>query len=183
MSMFIQPIEDLEKFYENEDPWGYDSIPDDKARKERLLSFLPRQKYSRVLDIGSGNGFVTFDLPGEQIFGLDVSSNAVRWANARAHARNEFERYKFFHASLFDIPEMNFGTFDMIIITGVLYSQYIGKSRILTNLIIDSILNKGGILVSCHIDDWNTGRFPYSVIDVSVYQYREYFHRLEVYKK
>lgn len=183
MGLPIQQQKDLEKFYENEDPWMYNSTPDDKARKERLLSFLPNQRFPRVLDIGCGNGFVTFDLPGERVWGVDISKNAIAWAKEKAKIMQDSKRYEFLNASLFDIPQINIGLFDLIVITGVLYSQYIGNSRILSNMIIDSILNKGGILVSCHIEDWSTGRFPYSTIDTSVYKYREYFHKLEVYKK
>ena len=126
------------------------------------------------------NGFVTFDLPGERVWGVDISKNAIAWAKEKAKIMQDSKRYEFLNASLFDIPQINIGLFDLIVITGVLYSQYIGNSRILSNMIIDSILNKGGILVSCHIEDWSTGRFPYSTIDTSVYKYREYFHKLEV---
>ena len=60
----IQSSDDLDKWYGQADPWGYESNPDDLKRKALLLSELPVKDYQRVLDIGCGHGFITRDLPG-----------------------------------------------------------------------------------------------------------------------
>ncbi len=69
----LQDIEELEKWHQRKDPWGYESNPDDTLRKEILLSAIPDKTYQQVLDIGCGQGFVTVDLPGNFILGVDIS--------------------------------------------------------------------------------------------------------------
>ena len=73
--------------------------------------------------------------------------------------------------------------FDLIVITGVLYSQYIGKSSSLIYKIIDSLLVPKGILVSVHINDWYNCQFPYLKLKQRFYNYRNYNHKLEIYTR
>jgi len=172
----VQSISELEDFYGIADPWGFEHNPEDKKRKEILLSEIPDRKYERVLDIGCGNGFITRDLPGREIIGADISSTAV------GHARKyESPRLRFVCASIFDLPKCTEGTFDLVLITGVLYPQYIGRSYNFIYPIVESLLRENGILVSVHIDDWYSGRFPFLLLNELHYPYREYIHRLEVY--
>ena len=177
----LQPIDELEKWWEKPDPWGYDNNPDDLNRREMLLSVIPARQYQKVLDIGCGNGFLTSRLPGKEIIGTDISSNAL----AHARKRNkENRRIRFFQHSLFDFPHAGWtDCFDLIVITGVLYPQYIAQSEKLAYLIIDNLLKAGGILVSCHIDEWYKCRFPYVTLSRDYYPYKEYNHLLEVYLK
>ncbi|MGO4319893.1 class I SAM-dependent methyltransferase, partial [Agrobacterium sp. MCAB5] len=134
-------------FYTSSDPWNYDKTPDDQTRIEMLLSELPKQSYERVLDIGCGNGFLTAHLPGKEIIGVDVSEKALNWAQKRCSD----SRYSFRQAGIFDLHPEQLGTFDLIVITGVLYPQYIGNALELTRLRIDSILRPSGILMHAHI--------------------------------
>lgn len=175
----LQPIDELEDFYKKRDPWNYEDTADDAKRKAMLLSVLPERRFIKVLDIGCGDGFVTESLPGEEITGIDVSDNAIR------HAREKNIRHiQFLRHSLFDLPALGWGQeFDLIIITGVLYPQYIGDSELLVYTIVDDLLKPGGCLISCHIDDWYRARFPYITTHREYYAYREYFHLLEVYIK
>lgn len=182
MSM-IQSGDDLDRFYVEQDPWGYANHPDDGRRKIELLSLIPLIKFRRTLDIGCGNGFLTFDLPGLDVVGVDISAAAVSWAE---HARNvhpDGRRFSFFASSLFDLDPEKTGSFDLIVITGVLYPQYIGKTASLARQKIDSLLEEGGVLVSCHISEWHPPRFPYNTLDVAIYPYRNHTHRLEIYRK
>ena len=68
-------------------------------------------------------------------------------------------------------------------ITGVLYPQYIGESKSLVYRIIDDLLAPDGILISVHINEWYSARFPYLRLKESYYSYREYTHLLETYVK
>jgi len=174
----VQSKEELEEWYSNPDPWGYNTNRDDLLRKRRILSALPQLDYQRVLDIGCGNGFVTKDLPGKEIIGIDISENAIRWAtqNAPPHIR-------YICASLFDLPDLDLPPMDLIVINGVLYSQYIGKSNRLVYIIIDRLLPPGGILVCSHIYEWYQSRFPYLTVSREYFPYREYSQILEVYSK
>jgi SAM-dependent methyltransferase len=177
----MQPLPELEKWWENKDPWNYEKHADDEKRKGMLLYAIPRKDYKRVLDIGCGNGFITKHLPGKEIIGADVSANAIQ------HARENSQgcpHIKYLQHSIFDLPFLGRShTFDLIVITGVFYPQYIAKSEKLIYAIVDDLLINGGILVSCHIDAWYTCRFPYVTLLREYYEYREYNHILEVYVK
>lgn len=179
----IQTSEELNAFYQAPDPWGYEEDADDQRRRLELLGALPVRHYRRCLDIGCGNGFLTFTLPGDEVVGVDISDKAIAWANARRDQQPRPERFNFHVLSLFNLSSEMLGCFDLIVATGVFYDQYIGKGRALVRLLVDSLLNEGGVLASCHIRDWNAPLFPYNRLDTSVYPYRGYTHYLEVYKK
>ena len=173
----------LDAFYAEADPWQYDTTPDDQTRKDRLLSLLPRRDFKRVLDIGCGNGFLTVDLPGEEVVGLDISERAIDWARARAALRPDANRFQFHARSLFETSADDLGDFDLIVIAGVLYPQYIANGFVAVQLIVDNLLRPAGVLASLHIEECSPHRFGYTLLDASYYDYREYSHRLEVYLK
>jgi SAM-dependent methyltransferase len=174
----MQSKEELEDWYSQPDPWDYFANPDDKARKEKILSSIPHSDYENVLDIGCGNGFITNDLPGRHVFGLDVSEKIVRWANEHAQPNT-----RYICGSLFDLSDLNLPPMDLIVITGVLYPQYIGAGRRLVYVLIDDLLKPGGVLVCSHIFDWYSSRFPYLTLSREYFPYREYSQVLEVYCK
>lgn len=175
----LQDRADIEDSYSLPDPWNYDSTPDDYARIEMLLSELPDKPFERVLDIGCGNAFLTSKLPGKEIVGIDISEKALGWAMKRCHS----SRYSFHQAGIFDISVDKLGTFDLIVITGVLYPQYIGCALDLARMKIDEVLRSPGTLVHAHILDWFKGGFRYDNISTHIYKYREYHHLLEIYQK
>lgn len=178
----LQSSHSLDAFYENEDPWSYDSTPDDQRRLETLLAALPREKFNRTLDIGCGNGFITAHLPGRNVFGIDLSQRAIEWARIRAKRLDKRVDYR--QGSIFEIDSVFVGGgFDLIVVTGVLYPQYIGKAFNLLSIKLDQLLADGGYLVLVHIHEWYKAGFPYKLIDRQIYPYREYDHLLEVYKK
>lgn len=181
--MTIQTNTELDEFYGKADPWGYEDNLSDKNRKAILLGELSRlPKPKRVLDIGCGHGYITRDLPGEDIIGVDLSDEAIKQANKLSPKSN----CSYITADMFDLSRKFLKSpkgFDLIIITGVLYPQYIGRSRTVIYSIVDDLLTDGGIVVSVHIGNWYTSRFPYTLIKNLTYDYREYQHYLEVYKK
>ncbi|GGD14228.1 class I SAM-dependent methyltransferase [Aureimonas glaciei] len=178
-----QPVEEIEAHYSVADPWNYEGNVDDDRRKSELLSVLPNKPFQRVLDIGCGDGFITFALPGEQILGVDISARAIEFARLRNASQPDPSRIAFECLSLFDLSAKKLGQFDLIIITGVLYSQYIAKGAANVRLIIDDLLEPGGILASCHIAAWQPVRFAYDPLDEIHYPYRDFTHVLEVLKK
>ena len=180
----LQPKTELESFYANRDPWGYESNPDDARRQAELLGILPRQRVRRTLDIGCGDGFVTFSLPGDAVVGVDIADNAIQHArNAAAH-HPEPGRFSFRTGSIFELDEQfPPGHFDLIVITGVLYPQYIGQAKQAVRLKVDQLLADGGTLVCCHIESWYQPFFWFNLIDQMMYPYRGHTHLLEVYKK
>lgn len=186
MSVTIQSQDELESFYATEDPWGYRSNPEDLRRRDIILSEIPQLKYLKALDIGCGEGFLTCRLPAAAVVGSDLSARAIE------HARHKPENAHctFVAAGLFDLPHaLSSATddpaarFDLILITGLIYPQYFGRSHILVYDVVDRLLAPGGILVTSHIDDWYTARFPYLMLNQMFFNYREYNQRLEVYVK
>ena len=71
----MQSKEELESWYKTEDPWKYKITQDDKTRLENVLDFLSPNTYEKILDIGCGEGFVTTNLPGKEIHGIEISDN------------------------------------------------------------------------------------------------------------
>ncbi len=175
----LQSLEDLEKWHSRNDPWGYENSDDDAKRRNILLSEIPERKYNKVLDIGCGQGFITKHLPGKKIVGVDISRNAIKFAKKNIKKRH----IVFLALDLFDLPNNLEDRFDLIIITGVIYPQYIGKSNTLVYKIIEDLLLDGGVLISVHIDEWYNARFPFLLLSETYYQYKEYTHKLEVYIK
>lgn len=175
--MSLQSMEELDQWHASDDPWQYESTPDDLRRKSILLSEIPSRSYGRTLDIGCGQGFVTRDLPGSSVMGIDISSQAI----ARAQRYSD-DALQFRQASIFDLAGCE-ERYDLIIVTGVLYPHYIGNSLTLIYRIVDRLLAENGVLVSVHIDAWYKARFPLLLLKQHFYDYREYTHRLEVYGK
>lgn len=181
--MTVQTQGELDDHYTVEDPWRYKSTPDDAMRVARLLAALPDWPYGRVLDIGCGNGFLTSELPGKNVLGVDISERAIDWARLRASERSDSNRFCFERYSIFDLDPLQLGRFDLIIITGVLYPQYIGKGFSIVRLLVDRLLEPHGVLATVHIDEWCPWRFPYTLLHSDLSPYRQYFHRLEVFLK
>ena len=177
----IQTPDELDSFYAEPDPWNYVETPDDQRRRIELLSVLPRKTFRRVLDIGCGNGFVTFSLPGEEVIGIDMSKKAVQWAREAISHQPQPDHFRFECFSLFDPEILELGKFDQIVITGVLYEQYIGKAEAVVRYNVDQLLAPAGILASCHIREWLHLRFPYSLLDMALYPYRQFTHQIEIF--
>lgn len=180
MAAGIQKSSELDAFYDRADPWGYIGNPDDERRRLELLSALPRRKFARCLDIGCGNGFVTGSLPGDRVVGIDISPKAIQWAQQISAEQGSADRIEFKCLSLLDPAISGLGKFDLIVVTGVLYEQYIGKAKSLVRIVIDEMLEDGGVIASCHIREWDHIRFPYTLLDRLLYPYRGYTHHLEV---
>jgi SAM-dependent methyltransferase len=177
----VQPRRELEDFYVEDDPWGYLSHPGDAARVARLLAALPPLDYERTLDLGCGNGFVTACLPGHELVGVDLSERAIEHATRRVPS-TPGRRVSFVASSLFDLSAAEIGTFDLIVVTGLLYPQYIGESFSLVAEILRMLLRPDGIVASVHIDEWSAYELPLTRLFVSLDRYREFFHRLEIFQ-
>jgi 16S rRNA A1518/A1519 N6-dimethyltransferase RsmA/KsgA/DIM1 with predicted DNA glycosylase/AP lyase activity len=105
----MQTKQELEEWYERVDPWDYTVTPDDLYRKQFYLIVLDDlgQSYDRALDIGAGEGFITKDLPAEQIHAIEMSDAAA----------NRFPE----NVERVFVPEE---TYDLVLVTGLLYPQY-----------------------------------------------------------
>ncbi len=122
--------EKLIRDYQRTDPWGFQTHPDDAARKEIILRALAPRRFSAALDFGCGEGWITKDLPAGMIYGWDVVPAALarcppyilRWDG--------------------ETP----ATFDLVVATGVLYSWYDGAE------VVERLRRAAsGLVLTCHM--------------------------------
>lgn len=158
----MQPKSEIENWYKQPDPWGYESNESDKNRKQRILEILSvYSTFDRAIDIGCGEGFITQDLPANEIHGIELSDNA-----AERLPKNVKRVHK---------PE---GKYDLILCTGMLYRQYDYRK------FLDWINEHArGIVLTSNIKSWQINDLPDKYL---LYQedfpYREYTQNLRVYR-
>lgn len=155
----MQSKEELERWYAFQDPWGYKTTEDDLIRKQKILSMF-RGHYSRALDIGCGEGFVTTDLPATEIDGIELSDLAASR----------------FPSNIRRVSEPD-GMYDLVMTTGTLYKQYDHKQ------ISDWIYKSASrhILIA-GIKDW---LIPYNFgtpLATQEFKYREYVQTVALYE-
>lgn len=155
----MQPKEEIEKWYETPDAWGYQTNPHDIARKQRILGHLTK-KYTRALDIGGGEGWISKDLPADTIEVYEISDNAKQRLPQ----------------GVLGITEPT-GKYDLIIATGVLYKHYNHQH------FLDIIKKHGnGTVLLSNIKDWLVDTTELgSPIYEEEYPYREYTQKLQIY--
>lgn len=108
--------EELERVYDNPDPWGYETNHADSIRKATILSILNEYgPFEKALDIACGEAWITKDIIAKEIYGIEASDQAKsRWP----------DRVK---------KNVNLGdTFDLVLVTGALYENYDWKSIVET---------------------------------------------------
>lgn len=102
-------------------PWAYNlwafAIGSGKARQDFIDNYLCLESDSKVFDIGCGTGELVEFLPeGTQYTGFDLSKKYVD------AAREKFgDRASFVHAYVGSTPEIEEGTYDIALATGVLH--------------------------------------------------------------
>lgn len=158
----MQGKEELERFYEKYDPWGYETNMDDIERRQKIINLLGDTQYDRVLDIGCGHGFVTKAINGKCLEGLEISDNAAR------HLPETIKRvYQ---------PE---GYYDLICATGIMYKQY-AHDTFYSWLINHS---QKDILVA-GIKDWLIDyNYKSRIIGQIEFPYREYTQQVTLYRR
>lgn len=159
MEISMQSKDELENWYKNPDPWAYETTQDDHYRKDKLLNIITK-RYIRALDIGCGEGFVTRDLPAEDVHGIelsDLAASRLPWNVRRIHA-----------------PE---GLYDLVITTGTLYEQYNHEqiAQWIKGCASRHVLIAG-------IKDWLKPYTFGSVIDHTEFPYRQYIQSVTLYE-
>ena len=154
----MQSKEELENWYLREDPWKYKTTEDDYIRKEKILSLL--KKYDKALDIGCGEGFITKDLPANEIFGIELSDNASLRLPSNVNR--------------LQTPD---GKYDLVITTGTLYQQY--NHQQITEWIKEC--TSYHILVG-GIKDWMIWSDFGKIINEIEFKYREYTQVIRLYE-
>ncbi len=171
----IQSADELNQHYSAEDPWEYESNPHDAVRIQRFKRLIAGRRFRRALDIGCGNGFLTREIPAAEVMGIDLSTAAIEIARSKLPD----PRFQFDSLSVFDAHSRTLGQFDLVVITGVLYPQYIGGAYRLIDANLRSLLCPGGRLIHCHIFEWLRYTPTLNLLSRETYQYRDYTHVLE----
>lgn len=153
----MQTKQELEDWYSTVDAWGYKTHKDDSFRKIRILSLL-KKKYKRALDIGAGEGWITKDLPADEIHAIELSDVAS------SRFPENIKRVQ--------KPE---GEYDLIIATGVFYDQYDWKQmhEWILNHATDTVLTS-------NIKSWEHP-LPLTPLHEEEFPYREYTQHLCIY--
>jgi SAM-dependent methyltransferase len=131
--------------YRAADPWRYATNDDEQWKYRETLAAIPRRRYDRVLEIGSGEGVFSAMLLADhdvvELIGVDVSVRAVERARARvASPRARFEVMDIFRES--PAPP---ASFDLVLCAELLY--YLGiRGRELADRIV-WLLRPGGLVV------------------------------------
>lgn len=155
------PVEGLE-FFEKEDAWGYQTNPHDRWRKQVIIHtvnlFGP---FSRCLDLGAHEGWITKDIPASTRHGYELSDVAA--ARFPPLVKRECE-----------------GKYDLVLATGVLYGHYDWRH------FVDKInAHSSKIVLTCNITSWELMAAILAIKGKQVYEsefiYREHFQKLRVF--
>lgn len=157
----MQSKQELEDWYAEPDRWGYFSNPEDAKRLEHIIYMLGWGKriYTRAIDIGCGEGFITQHLPAAEVHGLDLSNNALTRLPANVKPVSA--------------PE---GKYDLVISTGTLYPQYDheGLANLIKSCAAEYILIAG-------ISDWLIEKDFGRQVQMSIFPYREFSQKMTLY--
>ncbi len=171
----MQDPKEIDASYVNPDPWGYQSNPDDKFRKNMIIAackmHAPQGGFSAAFDIGCGEGWITRDLPADKIYGYEISKNAKT-----RFPKNVIEE---------DVPQ---GLYDLMVATGVMYSHYDYK------LFLHFFKQYASeIIVTCNIKAWEVDEMKSATywaetlgveqIHTEEFPYREFIQKLRVFRK
>lgn len=108
--MSVKTKKEMEDLYENPDPWGFFSeSEDDRRRLDRTLHVVGwgYRTYSRALDVGCGEGYITRQLPAAEVHGIDLSEKALSRLPGNV------------------VPvQAPVGKYDLVISTNTMYAQY-----------------------------------------------------------
>jgi 2-polyprenyl-3-methyl-5-hydroxy-6-metoxy-1,4-benzoquinol methylase len=174
-----QPIEDIEKEYLKPDPWGYKQSAEDSRRKKIILNIARMCStghtypfaYKRAIDICCGEGFITEDLPAQEIFGLEISDNAA----VRMHPTIK---------RVLQVREKD-EKFDLIVATGWMYLHYDIYS-IFQNIVWAT--KPGSIIIISNIESWEQQELlkeffkRWTQIFEARFPYNEHHQKLRVFR-
>ncbi len=90
--------------------------PDTELIVEEALNYLPKYKYRKILDIGTGSGSILISILLERLksigVGLDISKNAIKVAKINAKLQHVDNRITFVNT---DVDKYNRGKYDLIV--------------------------------------------------------------------
>lgn len=137
-------LDDLHR--ELADPWGADTRWYERRKRQITTAMLPRQRYSRGLEVGCSTGALSDDLATrcDALVAVDASPTAVRQARRRLDGRPGVI------VDVLDLPDQwPDGTFDLVVVSEL---GYFLSPAALDHLVarISDCLAPDGVVVLCH---------------------------------
>ena len=138
------PLDHFEALYaRTPNPWGYETNAYEQEKYRRTLSLLPCERYARGLELGCSIGVMTtlLALRCDELVGVDGVPAAVEAARQRLRDKPHV------HIVQGQLPsEMPQGTFDLIVLSEVLYFFVDEDLTIITDFVIQR-LRAGGTCI------------------------------------
>jgi len=148
-------------FTASPDPWEFRGSPIQEERRSLIIRLLSCKRYSRLLEIGCAQGWMTLRLAemADQVASIDISRVALE--GAREHCAGLYN-VTFSHMDLVVDP-LPAGSFDCIVCAGVLvYLPAAAESDVCHKVVAS--LECGGILLLEHVREAYPGEVPGRII-------------------
>src|SRR5262247_101619 len=104
----------MDSLWERGDPWDFESSAYERDRCVQLLKMLAGKRYSRVLEIGCGAGYLTRLLAphADQLVALDISQTAIERARALSTRQTGVD---FRVTNIMEYKPQAYGPWDLIV--------------------------------------------------------------------
>jgi predicted TPR repeat methyltransferase len=126
------------------DPWKFESSDYEREKYAATLAALPAARYGSVLEIGCSIGVLTHQLASrcERLLAIDAASTPLIKARRRCQADEHVE-----FARMFVPGEWPLGTFDLILLSEVLYYLDAGDLADLAAKVATSLSSHGAVVL------------------------------------
>lgn len=163
--MAKQSKEELEKWYEQEDPWGVKASREDMIRIGRIQSLLSNYRFGRALDIGAGEGVLSAGLPASEIDAIEISDKAA--SRLPSNVRRVYQ------------PD---GEYGLVVSCGTLYPQY--DWRQVLDWLKKAREVKGGVVLVAGIKEWLVPEISElgEPTFIGTFPYKEYKQEVRIYE-
>jgi LmbE family N-acetylglucosaminyl deacetylase/SAM-dependent methyltransferase len=149
------PDDSLELLHQEEtDPWGVETRWYEQRKRDLVLAMLPRERFTRTLEIGCSTGALAEVLATRSgtVLAVDRSDAAL------AAARSRFAEQDRVEVARLDVPqEWPEGQFDLVVVSEVGYFLSPAALDALVGRVAEALADDG-VLVLCHwrhpVDGW-----------------------------
>ncbi|MGN5477390.1 class I SAM-dependent DNA methyltransferase [Cupriavidus basilensis] len=136
----------FEAIFEQEDPWGFETLWYEARKRDLLMAALPEARYARALEAGCATGMLTERLAPrcDALLAIDLAARAVERTRTRLAGHAHVEAY------VAKLPEdWPGGSYDLIVL-GELGYYFPPDDWIETARLAAAALAPHGTIVACH---------------------------------
>lgn len=143
MSSEVELKERFDKWFEKESPWRNRNTCNDKVYKIKVLKFLDYHSYSKVLDLGCGEGDFTYLIAGKvkSVKAVDISATAIE----RARSKFSKENIEYIRSGALEFVQQEKDRYDLIFCLEMLYYLKPNEQEELLDY-LSKILENNGVL-------------------------------------